>query len=102
MNFVIASELEYYGSDDFKKHYLNEILKICADSRPPVLLLLSPSQIILIQNLFGNHEYKEMFEHVVIGNIILSTFIYAFILGIIFIKNKDKFKQECEEEEANH
>jgi CPA1 family monovalent cation:H+ antiporter len=47
-------------------------------------------------------EYKEMFEHVVIGNIILSTFIYAFILGIIFIKNKDKFKQECEEEEANH
>lgn len=61
--------------------------------------------ILMVHMIPNGFEYKEMFEHVVIGNIILSTFIYAFILGIIFIKNKDKFKQECEEEceeEAHH
>ena len=54
--------------------------------------------ILMVHMIPNDFKYKEMFEHVVIGNILLSTFIYAFILGIIFIKNKEKFQKECEEE----
>lgn len=53
---------------------------------------LSILMVHLIPNTFN---YKELFENIIIGNIFLSTFIYAFILGIIIVKNKVKFEKEC-------
>ncbi len=58
--------------------------------------------ILMVHMLPSTFEYKSLFEHIIVGNIILSTFIYAFILGIIFLINKEKFNQECEEEAINH
>lgn len=58
--------------------------------------------ILMVHMIPSTFVYKEMFEHVVVGNIILSTFVYATALAIIFVKNKDKFEKECEEEEAHH
>lgn len=58
--------------------------------------------ILMVHMIPNSFEYKEMFEHVVIGNIVLSTFVYAIALALIIVKNKDKFEKECEEEEAHH
>lgn len=56
---------------------------------------LSILMVHLIPNTF---KYKELFENIIVGNIFLSTFIYAFILGGIIVKNQVKFTQECAEE----
>lgn len=58
--------------------------------------------ILMVHMLPSNFKYKHLFENIVIGNIILSTFVYAFVLAIIFNFNKDKFEAECAEEEAHH
>lgn len=58
--------------------------------------------ILMVHMIPNTFEYKEMFEHVVVGNIVLSTFVYAIALALIIVKNKDKFEKECEEEEAHH
>lgn len=58
--------------------------------------------ILMVHMIPNTFEYKEMFEHVVLGNIILSTFVYAIILSIIILKNKDKFEKECAEEDNKH
>lgn len=57
--------------------------------------------ILMVHMLPNTFEYKEMFEHLVVGNIILSTFVYAIVLAFIIVRNKDKFEKECEEE-LNH
>jgi CPA1 family monovalent cation:H+ antiporter len=57
--------------------------------------------ILMVHMIPNSFEYKEMFEHVVIGNILLSTFVYSIALAFIIMKNKDKFEKECNEEE-NH
>lgn len=57
--------------------------------------------ILMVHLIPNSFQYKEMFEHVVVGNIVLSTFVYAIILKFIFVRNKDKFEKECEEEN-NH
>ena len=54
--------------------------------------------ILMVHMLPNTFEYKSLFETIIIGNILLSTFIYAFILALIIIKNKVKFEQECKEE----
>lgn len=58
--------------------------------------------ILMVHLIPNSFEYKEMFEHVVVGNIVLSTFVYAVILAIIIVRNKDKFEKECAEEEGHH
>ena len=40
-----------------------------------------------------------LFENIIVGNILLSTFSYAFILAIVFHKNKAIFEQEIKLEE---
>lgn len=54
--------------------------------------------ILMVHLIPNSFEYKEMFEHIVVGNIILSTFVYAIVLALIIVKNKDKFEKECAEE----
>jgi len=54
--------------------------------------------ILMVHMIPNSFEYKEMFEHVVIGNILLSTFVYSIALALIIMKNKEKFEKECEEE----
>ncbi len=54
--------------------------------------------ILMVHMIPNSFKYKALFEHIIVGNIILSTFVYAFVLGVIFIRNKRKFDQECLEE----
>jgi CPA1 family monovalent cation:H+ antiporter len=58
--------------------------------------------ILMVHMLPNTFKYKHLFENIVIGNIILSTFVYAFALAVIFSFNKAKFEKECELEEAHH
>jgi len=54
--------------------------------------------ILMVHLIPNSFEYKELFENIIVGNIFLSTFIYAFILGSIVMKNKVKFEKECAED----
>lgn len=54
--------------------------------------------ILMVHMIPNSFKYKNLFENIIVGNIILSTFVYAIILGIIFVRNKDKFNKECEED----
>lgn len=58
--------------------------------------------ILMVHMIPNSFEYKEMFEHIVVGNIVLSTFVYAIVLAIIILRNKEKFEKECAEEESHH
>jgi len=57
--------------------------------------------IVMVHMIPNTFQYKDMFEQIIIGNILLSTFIYAFILAGIIVKNKAKFEAECAEDEAH-
>jgi CPA1 family monovalent cation:H+ antiporter len=57
--------------------------------------------IVMVHMIPNTFEYKDMFEQIIIGNIMLSTFIYAFVLAGIIMKNKAKFEAECAEDEAH-
>ena len=52
--------------------------------------------ILMVHLLPKTFEYRELFEAIVFGNIILSTFIYSFLLIILINYNQDKFDKECE------
>jgi monovalent cation:H+ antiporter, CPA1 family len=52
--------------------------------------------ILMIHIVPDSFEHKELFEAIVFGNIILSTFIYAGFLTIFIKINESKFKKECE------
>ncbi len=54
--------------------------------------------IVMLQMLPESFEHKEMFEAIVVGIILLSTFVYAFTLVGIIIKNKRVFEAEYEAE----
>ncbi len=54
--------------------------------------------IVMIQMLPAGFEYKEMFEAIVIGVILLSTFVYAMILVGIILLNKNSFDEEVRAE----
>jgi CPA1 family monovalent cation:H+ antiporter len=54
--------------------------------------------IVMLQMLPKGFEHKEMFDSIVIGVILLSTFVYALILVGIIIRNKKSFEKEVERE----
>jgi len=57
--------------------------------------------ILMVHMIPDSFQYKHMFEVIVIGNIILSTFIYAGILAVVIPMNKLKFDKEVAAE-ADH
>ena len=50
--------------------------------------------ILMVHMIPNTFQYKELFENIIIGNILLSTFVYALILAIILKRHKDKFEEE--------
>lgn len=52
--------------------------------------------IVMLQMLPAGFAYKEMFEAIVIGVILLSTMVYALILVGIIMMNQTKFNEEVE------
>ncbi len=54
--------------------------------------------IVMLQMLPHGFEHKEMFDAIVIGVILLSTFVYALILVGIILLNKKSFALELAEE----
>lgn len=54
--------------------------------------------IVMLQMLPKGFEHQEMFEAIVIGVILLSTFVYATVLVGIIMLNKKSFDQEVEAE----
>ncbi len=54
--------------------------------------------IVMLTMIPASFEYLQMFKAVVIGVIMLSTFIYSAVLLIIIGSNKDQFLQEMSEE----
>jgi len=54
--------------------------------------------IVMLQMLPEGFEHKEMFDAIVIGVILLSTIIYAFILVGIILLNKSSFDEEVRAE----
>jgi CPA1 family monovalent cation:H+ antiporter len=51
--------------------------------------------ILMVHFLPHDFEFKDLFEAVVFGNIILSTFVYSLNLTIVISMNKKKFEKEC-------
>lgn len=58
--------------------------------------------ILMVHMLPSDFEYKELFEHIIVGNILLSTFVYALALAVIIGFNQKKFELECAEEGEHH
>lgn len=58
--------------------------------------------IVMITMIPASFEYLEMFKAVVIGVIMLSTFIYSGVLILIICRNKYQFRLEKEAESAAH
>jgi len=54
--------------------------------------------IVMLQMLPHDFAYREMFEAIVIGVILLSTFVYALILVGIIVFNKKAFAHEVDQE----
>ncbi len=60
--------------------------------------------IIMVHSLPNDFIYKEMFDAIVVGNVLLSTFIYTIILMLHIDKYKDKYKEDMsgEKHKSNH
>ena len=58
--------------------------------------------IVMLMMIPSTFEHMEMFTAIVIGVIMLSTFIYSFILLAIIGKNSAIFAQELEDEGGHH
>ncbi len=56
--------------------------------------------ILMVHLIPASFPFRDLFETIVIGNILLSTFVYAGILAVIFTICKDKFVAEYEQEIA--
>lgn len=84
---IVSHKIEKMQS--IKKHWLSVLT--FAGSKGALSILM----VHMIPNTF---RYKSLFEQIIIGNIILSTFIYAIFLFIFFKINKKKFEQECLED----
>ena len=54
--------------------------------------------IVMLQMLPKGFEHKEMFDAIVIGVILLSTFVYALVLVGIILSNKKSFDKEADAE----
>ncbi len=55
--------------------------------------------IIMVHTLPHDFVYKEMFEAIVVGVVVLTTFIYTFILLIFLKLKKQEFENDMKEEE---
>lgn len=58
--------------------------------------------ILMVHMIPNTFQYKELFENIIVGNIFLSTFIYALVLAVIIGMNQKKFAIECAQEEEHH
>ncbi|MDQ6996813.1 MAG: cation:proton antiporter, partial [Mariprofundus sp.] len=58
--------------------------------------------VVMLMMIPASFEHLEMFKAIVIGVIMLSTFIYSFILVLIIGKNKEIFARELEQEGGKH
>lgn len=58
--------------------------------------------VVMLMMIPASFEHLEMFKAIVIGVIMLSTFIYSLFLIIIIGKNKDIFARELEQEGDSH
>lgn len=57
--------------------------------------------ILMVHMIPANFQYKDLFETIIIGNILLSIFVYSAILSFVVVKNKIKFEKECDLEDAH-
>jgi NhaP-type Na+/H+ and K+/H+ antiporters len=51
--------------------------------------------ILMLHMLPKNFEYKELFDAIVIGNILIGTIIYPFLMTCLFKFYKEKFENDC-------
>ncbi len=58
--------------------------------------------VVMLMMIPASFEHLEMFKAIVIGVIMLSTFIYSLFLIVIIGKNKDIFARELEQEGGHH
>jgi len=58
--------------------------------------------VVMLMMIPETFEHLEMFKAIVVGVIMLSTFIYSFILLAIIGKNKEIFAQELADEGDHH
>ena len=55
--------------------------------------------IIMVHSLPDNFIYKEMFDSIVVGNVLLSTFLYTISLMIHISNNKNEYKSDMKSSE---
>jgi len=58
--------------------------------------------VVMLMMIPPSFEHLEMFKAIVVGVIMLSTFIYSFILILIIGQNKEIFARELEQEGGHH
>ncbi|NOR72730.1 MAG: sodium:proton antiporter [Mariprofundaceae bacterium] len=58
--------------------------------------------IVMLMMIPSTFEHLEMFKAIVVGVILLSTFIYSAILITLITKNSEVFERELEEEGGHH
>ncbi|MES0371314.1 MAG: cation:proton antiporter [Mariprofundaceae bacterium] len=58
--------------------------------------------IVMLMMIPSSFEHLEMFKAIVVGVIMLSTFIYSGILIALIAKDKEAFIKDMEEEAADH
>ncbi len=52
--------------------------------------------IIMVHSLPNDFIYKEMFDAIVVGNVLLTTFVYTIFLMIHISYNKDEYKNDIQ------
>ena len=57
--------------------------------------------IIMVHSLPNDFIYKEMFDAIVVGNVLLTTFIYTILLMIHINNNKDEYKKDIKDNKVN-
>jgi len=58
--------------------------------------------IVMLMMIPSTFEHLEMFKAIVVGVILLSTFVYSAILIALITKNSEVFEKELEEEGGHH
>ncbi|MDQ7000543.1 MAG: cation:proton antiporter [Mariprofundus sp.] len=58
--------------------------------------------VVMLMMIPASFEHLEMFKAIVIGVIMLSTFVYALLLIVIIGKNREIFARELEQEGEHH
>jgi len=58
--------------------------------------------IVMLMMIPSTFEHLEMFKAIVVGVILLSTFVYSAILTALIAKNSEVFEKELKEEDGQH